>query len=261
MKVLVIDVGGNNVKISLSGRKGEPIKVPSGPDMTAAMMAAAVKKVVQAQGFKYDAVSIGYPGPVVNGRPAEEPANLGRGWRGFDYKKAFGKPVRVVNDAAMQALGSYQGGRMLFLGLGTGLGSAFVIKGVLAPMELAHLPYKTGKTYEDFVGARGLKRLGKKAWTEHVHAVVALLKHGLQCDYVVLGGGQTRKLKSLPRGVRVGDNLNAALGGMRVWEDVEHSPRRRKPARAHSQRRPPRKAAPKAMLPMAVGAEKVPSAS
>jgi hypothetical protein len=263
MKVLVIDVGGNNVKISLSGRKGDPIKVPSGPDMTAALMAAAVKKVIK--GFKYDRVSIGYPGPVVNGRPAEEPANLGQGWRGFDYKKAFGKPVRVVNDAAMQALGSYQGGRMLYLGLGTGLGSALVLKGVLAPMELAHLPYKTGKTYEDFVGARGLKRLGRKAWTEHVHAVVALLKHGLQCDYVVLGGGQTRKLKSLPRGVRVGGNLNAALGGMRLWEQSEHSRPRRKPVRAHSLRRGPRKAGrktgPKAAGPMAVDAEEVPSAS
>jgi len=219
-----------------------------------------------AHGFKYDAVSIGYPGPVVNGRPAEEPANLGQGWRGFDYKKAFGKPVRVVNDAAMQALGSYQGGRMLFLGLGTGLGSALVIKGVLAPMELAHLPYKTGKTYEDFVGARGLKRLGKTAWTEHVHTVVALLKHGLQCDYVVLGGGQTRKLKSLPRGVRVGGNLNAALGGMRLWDEGERAHRRRKPVLAHSQRQRPRKvgtkaAGPEAPAPVAIGAEEVPSAS
>ncbi len=257
MKVLVIDVGGNNVKVSLSGRKGEPIKVPSGPEMTAPRMAAEVKKVTH--GWKYNAVSIGYPGPVVNGRPAEEPANLGPGWRGFDYKKAFGKPVRVVNDAAMQALGSYQGGRMLFLGLGTGLGSALVVKGVLAPMELAHLPYKTGKTYEDFAGARGLKRLGKKKWTEHVHEIVALLKHGLQCDYVVLGGGQTRKLKSLPRGVRVGGNANAVLGGIRIWDESEHFHRRRRPIVAHPQRS--RKAAAKAAAPVAAGADEVPSAS
>ena len=259
MNVLVIDVGGNNVKVSLSGRKGDPIKIPSGPDMTAAKMAAAVKKAVH--GFKYNAVSIGYPGPVVNGRPSDEPANLGQGWRGFDYRKAFGKPVRVVNDAAMQALGSYQGGRMLFLGLGTGLGSALVIEGVLAPMELAHMPYKTGRTYEDYVGARGLKRLGKKRWTEHVHVVVALLKRGLQCDYVVLGGGQTRKLKSLPRGVRVGDNANAVLGGIRLWEESEHAPRRRKPIVAPSQRRRPQNATTKKAPAVAVSADEVPSAS
>ena len=259
MKVLVIDVGGNNVKVSLKGRKGEPIKIPSGPEMTAPRMAAAVKKAIR--GWKYNAVSIGYPGPVVNGRPAEEPANLGPGWRGFDYKRAFGKPVRVVNDAAMQALGSYQGGRMLFLGLGTGLGSALVVKGVLAPMELAHLPYKAGRTYEDFVGARGLKRLGKKKWTQHVHEVVALLKHGLQCDYVVLGGGQTRKLKSLPPGVRIGGNANAILGGIRLWDESEHSYRPRRPVVAHSPRRRTRKAAAKAASPVAAGAGEVPSAS
>ena len=264
MNVLVIDVGGNNVKVSSSGRKGDPIKIPSGPDMTAAKMAAEVKKAVQ--GLKYDLVSIGYPGPVVNGRPADEPANLGQGWRGFDYKKAFGKPVRVVNDAAMQALGSYQGGRMLFLGLGTGLGSALVVKGVLAPMELAHLPYKTNRTYEDFVGARGLKRLGKKRWTEHVHAVVALLKRGLQCDYVVLGGGQTRKLKSLPRGVRVGGNANAVLGGIRIWEEGEPSRKRRKPVLAPSRKKRPREAGAratgrKAASPVAANAVEVPSAS
>ena len=265
MKVLVIDVGGNNVKVSLQGRKGDPIKIPSGPDMTAARMAAEVKKA--ASGFKYNAVSIGYPGPVVNGRPSEEPANLGQGWRGFDYRKAFGKPVRVVNDAAMQALGSYQGGRMLFLGLGTGLGSALVIEGVLAPMELAHMPYKTGRTYEDYVGARGLKRLGKKRWTEHVHVVVALLKHGLQCDYVVLGGGQTRKLKSLPRGVKVGGNANAVLGGIRLWDDGERSPRRRrKPPAAPVKKKPRRRPrvmpiAKPAVVSVSANGDEVPSAS
>jgi polyphosphate glucokinase len=234
MKVLVIDVGGNNVKVSISARKGEPLKVPSGPEMTAAQMAAAVKKATA--GWVYHAVSIGYPGPVVNGRPSAEPANLAPGWKGFDYKKAFGRKVRVVNDAAMQALGSYNGGRMLFLGLGTGLGSALVIEGVLAPMELAHLPYKKGRSYEDYVGERGLKRLGRKKWTEAVHDVVARLKHGLQCDYVVLGGGQTKRLKKLPRGVRLGNNTHAILGGIRLWDDKaqHHDHRRRASTKARS---------------------------
>jgi len=234
MKILVVDVGGSNLKIGITGRKGDPIKVPSGSEMNAARMTAAVKKVTQ--GWRYDAVSIGYPGPVVNGRPAKEPANLGQGWRGFDYRKAFGRPVRVVNDAAMQAMGSYQGGRMLFLGLGTGLGSALVVRDVLVPMELAHLPYKNGRTYEDYVGERGLRRLGRTRWTRHVHKVVALLQAGLQCDYVVLGGGQTKKLKSLPGGVRVGDNAKAILGGIRLWEQAKRARRVRKRAAAHSRR-------------------------
>jgi hypothetical protein len=257
MKILVIDVGGNNVKLSLSGRRGEPIKVPSGPELTAAKMVAAVKKATA--GWEYDVVAIGYPGPVVNGRPAKDPFNLGPRWKGFDFKKAFGKPVRVVNDAAMQALGSYHGGRMLFLGLGTGLGSALVIEGVLAPMELAHLPYKNGKTYEDYAGARGLERLGRKKWTRAVHRIVEVLRDGLQCDYVVLGGGQTKRLKSLPKGVRLGDNANAIRGGIRLWEKVRHSDRRRKPFPAPSPRkRPAAAAAPEA------GAEEtaeIPSAS
>jgi hypothetical protein len=219
MKVLVVDVGGNNVKVSISARKGEPLKIPSGSDMTAARMAAAVKKATL--GWVYQAVSIGYPGPVVNGRPSRDPFNLGPGWKRFDYRKAFGRKVRIVNDAAMQALGAYTGGRMLFLGLGTGLGSALVVEGVLAPMELAHLPYKKGMTYEDYVGERGLKRLGRKKWTLAVHDVVARLKHGLQCDYVVLGGGQTKQLKRLPPGVRVGDNTHAILGGIRLWADED----------------------------------------
>ncbi len=227
MKILVVDVGGNNLKISISGRKGDPIKVPSGPEMTAAEMVAAVRKV--AQGWRYDAVSIGYPGPVANGRPSAEPFNLGAGWMSFDYKKAFGKPVRLVNDAAMQALGSYQGGRMLFLGLGTGLGSALVVEGVVAPLELAHLPYKDGRSYEDYAGERGLKRLGRKKWSRHVHKIVALLQHGLQCDYVILGGGQAKRLEPLPRGVRVGDNAKAILGGIRLWERGGHARRRRRP--------------------------------
>jgi len=233
MRVLVIDVGGSNVKVLATGRT-QPLKIPSGPEMSAAEMAAAVKKAIA--GWKYDAVSIGFPGPVVNDKPAHEPANLGGGWVRFDYKKAFGKPVRIINDAAIQALGSYQGGRMLFLGLGTGLGSALVADGVLEPLELAHLPYRNNRTYEDYVGLRGMKRLGRKKWTQHVAKVVALLKHGLQADYVVLGGGQTKKLKNLPKGVHVGKNSNAFLGGYRLWNEPVHKHRHRRPhvARSHA---------------------------
>ena len=201
MIVLVVDVGGTNLKVSVGG-SGDAIKIPSGPEMTAARMAEEVKKAVA--GRSYDCVSIGYPGPVVNGRPASEPHNLGAGWMRFDYAQAFGKPVRVVNDAAMQALGCYQGGRMLYLGLGTGLGSAFVGDGVLEPLELAHLPYRKNRTYEDYLGLRGLQRMGRKKWQRHVERVVELLKHGLQADYVMLGGGQTKELSSLPPDVRLG---------------------------------------------------------
>ena len=223
MRVLVIDVGGSNVKVALGARRN-PVKIPSGPEMSAAQMATQVKRAVA--GSKYDAVSIGYPGPVVNGRPTEEPKNLGRGWVRFDYRKAFGKPVQIVNDAAMQALGSYQGGRMLFLGLGTGLGSALVADGVLEPLELAHLPYRNNRTYEDYVGLRGYKRMGRKKWQRHVRKVIALLKHGLQVDSVVLGGGQTKKLKGRPAGARLGDNSNAILGGIRLWSEPAHKPHR-----------------------------------
>jgi polyphosphate glucokinase len=241
-KILVVDVGGNNVKVSTAGRK-EPLKIPSGPQMTAARMAAEVRKATA--GWKYDAVSIGYPGAIKGGRPAHEPKNLGGGWMRFDYRKAFGKPVKIVNDAAMQALGSYQGGRMLFLGLGTGLGSALVAEGVLMPMELAHLPYRNGRTYEDYVGERGLLRLGPKKWTRHVHKVVEVLSQGLQADYVVLGGGQTKKLKKLPSGVRLGSNEHAILGGLRLWEDQQESRRpRKRPARRPAKRALP--AAPEA---------------
>ena len=232
-KILVVDIGGNNVKVGAAGRK-EPLKIPSGSEMTAARMAADVQKAVA--GWKYDVISIGYPGAVKNGRPAREPRNLAGGWMRFDYRKAFGKPVKIVNDAAMQALGAYRGGRMLFLGLGTGLGSALVAEGVLMPMELAHLPYREGKTYEDYVGERGLLCLGKKKWTRHVHKVVELLKAGLQADYVVLGGGQTKRLKELPPGVRLGNNQHAILGGLRLWDEPKHSQRarRRRPFVAHS---------------------------
>jgi len=214
-RILVIDVGGTNLKVGNAERRVS-LKIPSGPTMTAARMAVAVRKAVA--GWKYDAVSIGYPGPVTRGKPAREPHNLGGGWMRFDYQKAFGVPVKIVNDAAMQALGAHTGGRTLFLGLGTGLGSALVVHGVLLPLELAHLPYRHGRTYEDYVGARGLARLGRRKWTNHVHAVVALLKAGMQADEVVLGGGQTRKLKTLPPGVRLGNNRCAIRGGLRLWD-------------------------------------------
>jgi polyphosphate glucokinase len=213
MKILVIDIGGTNLKIALNGQK-EPIKVPSGPTLTPTRMVAGVKQAIAGQ--TYDVVSVGYPGPVVDGQPVNEPKNLARGWVRFNYEKAFGKPVRMINDAAMQALGSHQGGRMLFLGLGTGLGTALVVDGIVAPLELAHLPYRRG-TYEDYVGLRGYDRMGRRKWEKHVHTVVELLMHALQVDYVVLGGGQTKKLKSVPAGARVGDNANAIVGGVRLW--------------------------------------------
>lgn len=214
-RILVIDVGGTNVKVSIAGRR-TPLKIPSGPRMTAARMAAEVRKATA--GWKYDAVSIGYPGAVKHGKPAHEPHNLGKGWMRFDYAKAFGVAVKIVNDAAMQALGAYSGGRMLFLGLGTGLGSAMVADGVLVPLELAHMPYRHGRTYEDYLGLRGMKRLGQNKWTRHVHRVVVLLKAGLQADEVVLGGGQTKKLDALPPGVRVTGNESAIRGGLRLWK-------------------------------------------
>jgi len=217
VKVLVVDVGGSSIKVSTNGRNN-PIRIPSGPELTAARMVGAVKQATA--GWEYEAVSIGYPGPVVHGRPAAEPKNLGAGWVRFDYHKAFGKPVKVVNDAAMQALGSYQGGRMLFLGLGTGLGSALVADGVLEPLELAHLPYLHGRSYEDYVGLRGFKRLGRRKWLAHVAKVVEMLKRGLQVDYVMLGGGQTKNLKRLPAGARLGDNSHAIRGGIRLWDDT-----------------------------------------
>src|SRR5206468_96887 len=201
MKVLAIDIGGTHVKVLATGRR-KHLQIDSGPTMTPKRMVAAVMAVTA--GWKYEAVSIGYPGAVVHGHPVAEPHNLGRGWVGFDFRKAFGRPVKMINDAAMQALGSYQRGRMLFLGLGTGLGSALIVDGVVEPMELAHLPYKKGRTYEDFVGLAGLKRLGKKKWRHHVEEVVGQLKSALQADYVVVGGGNAKLLKKLPAGARLG---------------------------------------------------------
>ena len=220
MKVLAIDVGGTHVKVLASGRK-QHLQIDSGPTLTPKKMVAAVRAATV--GWKYEAVSIGYPGPVVHGHPVAEPHNLARGWVGFDFRKAFGRPVKVINDAAMQALGSYRGGRMLFLGLGTGLGSALIVDGVLEPMELAHLPYKNGRTYEDYVGLAGLKRLGKKKWRRHVADVVEQLEKALQADYVVLGGGNAKLLNRLPPGARLGDNANAFIGGFRLWQTPRRS--------------------------------------
>ncbi|HVA66777.1 MAG TPA: ROK family protein [Elusimicrobiota bacterium] len=213
--VLVIDVGGTHVKVLATGQK-EPRKIDSGTFMTAARMIREVKKATK--DWNYGRVSIGYPGPLVHGRPIHDPFNLGPGWVGFDFRKAFGRPVKLINDAAMQALGSYRGGRMLFLGLGTGLGSAMIVNGLIEPMEIAHLPYKKGKTYEDYLGRCGLERLGKKKWRKHAFAVVSMLKVALEADDIVVGGGNAKKLKDLPPGVRLGDNENAFLGGFRMWE-------------------------------------------
>jgi polyphosphate glucokinase len=214
-KVLAIDVGGTHVKVLATGESDER-KVASGLSMAASRMVRDVKRMTR--DWKYDCVSIGYPGPVIHGRPFHEPYNLGGGWVGFDFRKAFGRPVRVINDAAMQALGSYQGGRMLFLGLGSGLGAAMIVDGMVEPMELAHLPYKNGKTYEDYVGDRGLERLGKKRWRGHVADIVGRLKDALEAEYVVLGGGNAKIIRNLPPDTRLGDNRNAFAGGFRLWE-------------------------------------------
>ncbi len=215
-KILVVDVGGTKVKLFGTGFK-EPIKIPSGPTLSPKGMMQKIKETLKSQ--SWDAVSIGYPGPVVNGRPLSEPHNLAPGWVGFDFPKAFGCPVKVINDAAMQALGSYNGGRMLFLGLGTGLGSAMIVDGVLEPMELAHLPYKNGKTFEDYLGLRGLERLGRKKWERKVAEVVAKMCDALLVEKVVLGGGNAKKLKALPPDCTLGGNQNAFVGGFRLWSE------------------------------------------
>ena len=215
VKVLVVDIGGTHVKLLATGSR-TPIKIPSGLNMTPRKMVAAIRKATT--NWQYSKVSIGYPGPVLHGKPVTEPHNLGSGWLGFDFRKAFRRPVKLINDAAMQAIGSYEGGRMLFLGLGTGLGSALIVNGVLEPMELAHLPYKKGGTYEDYIGLRGLERLGKKKWRRYVADVVARLKAALEADYVVIGGGNAKLLKDLPSGARLGNNANAFRGGVRLWQ-------------------------------------------
>src|SRR5262245_2469937 len=223
MNILVVDVGGTNVKILATGHE-EPRKFPSGPTLTADQMAARVKEL--AGDWQYDVVSIGYPGFVRRGRPIAEPYNLAPGWVGFDFEAAFGRPVKLVNDAAMQALGSYEGGKMLFLGLGTGLGSSFVVEGIVIPMELGHLPYKKA-TFEDYVGIRGLEKHGLRKWRHVVDDVVARLIAALEPDDVVLGGGNVKRLKTLPPGTRLGDNANAFLGGLRLWQTTENGKRAR----------------------------------
>jgi polyphosphate glucokinase len=219
MKVLVVDVGGTHVKVLASGQN-EPRKFDSGPDLVPRRMVSEVKKITR--GWEYDAVSIGYPGPVLHNRPVAEPHNLGSGWVGFHFETAFRHPVKLINDAAMQAFGSYKGGKMLFLGLGTGLGSTMIVNGIIEPMELGHLPYKKS-TYEGYVGQRGLDRRGKRKWRQHVEDVVARLIAALEPDDVVLGGGNARLLEKLPAGCRAGDNANAFVGGFRLWEQAKGS--------------------------------------
>jgi len=213
-RILVLDVGGSHVKFRLNAR-GPVQRFSSGPAMTPQLMLERLEG--PAARLRYDAVAIGYPGVVYRGRIAAEPHNLGRGWVGFDFARALGCPVRIVNDAAMQAIGSYRGGRMLFLGLGTGLGVTLIVDGLLEPTEFGHLPYKHGRTYEEYLGERGRQRSGTRKWRRTVAAVVAQLREALEVDYVVLGGGNARRLEELPPGCERGDNDNAFLGGVRLW--------------------------------------------
>jgi polyphosphate glucokinase len=231
-KVLVVDVGGSHVKIMVTGEREER-RMDSGPALTAAQMARGVRRL--AAGWKYDAVSIGFPGPVVANRPAREPHNLGRGWMRYDYRAAFGKPVRIVNDAAMQALGGYKGGKMLFLGFGTGLGSTLIADGVIVPMEIAHLPYRKA-TFEDYVGERALERDGKRKWRKSIVDVIVRLTAAFEPEDVVLGGGNARLLVTLPPRCRLGDNTNAFPGGFRLWNDGPARPRRAATAAAPARR-------------------------
>jgi len=217
MNVLVIDVGGTHVKVLATGQNAER-EFASGPKLTPRQMVSRVRKLVA--DWKYDVISMGFPGPVHGNRPVSEPWNLGKGWVGFNFAAAFKRPLKIVNDAAMQALGSYQGGKMLFLGLGTGLGSAMVVEGIVEPMELGHLPYRKA-TFEDYLGIRGLAKYGRRKWRRYVGDVVEHLTAALEPDEVVLGGGNVKKLKKLPPGCRAGTNANAFLGGFRLWAKPE----------------------------------------
>lgn len=216
--VLVIDIGGTNVKVASTDQR-VPLKIPSGPQMDAAQMARQV--LAATRNWKYDCISIGYPGPVMHDHPLAEPHNLAPGWIDFPYNKTFAKPIRFINDAAMQALGGYRGGRMLFLGTGTGLGSAMVFDGVVIPLELAHLPYRKGRTYEECIGLAGLQRVGKRRWRKYVLDIIRRLQAALICDYVVLGGGNAKYMKNLPPHVILGSNSNAIEGGIRLWQNPE----------------------------------------
>ncbi len=215
MKTLVIDIGGTNVKVASTDMR-IPLKIPSGPTMTAEQMTTEV--LAATEGWDYDRISIGYPGPVAHHHPVAEPHNLAPGWIDFPYARRFGKPIRFINDAAMQALGGYKGGCMLFLGAGTGLGSAMVFDGIVIPLELAHLPYKKGRTYEDYIGVAGLKRRGKKAWRKSVLDIITRLQAAMVCDSVLLGGGNAKLMKDLPRHVMLGANSNAIDGGLKLWD-------------------------------------------
>src|SRR5580698_491335 len=217
MKVLVIDIGGTHVKVASTDMR-VPLKIPSGPTMTAEQMAQQV--LAATKGWSYDCISIGYPGPVNHDHPLGEPHNLAPGWIDFHYQKAFNKPIRFINDAAMQALGGYKGGRMLFLGTGTGLGSALVFDGVVVPLELAHLPYKKGRTYEEYIGLAGLEQRGKKRWRQSVLDIIELLRAAMVCDNVLLGGGNAKLMKDLPPHIVLGSNENAVKGGFRLWEEM-----------------------------------------
>ena len=215
-KVLVIDVGGTHVKALATGRR-TVVQADSGAGLTPRQMVERVLEITD--GWRYDVVSIGYPGPVVRGRIAREPHNLGTGWIRFDFERAFGRPVKVINDAAMQAIGSYEGRRMLFLGLGTGLGTTLVYDGIVIPLEMAHLPYLDSRTYEDVVGDAGRRRIGTRRWRTHVTRVAGLMMRAVVADYAVLGGGNVRHVKELPPNTRRGDNGNAMRGGARLWQD------------------------------------------
>ncbi|HEY4210855.1 MAG TPA: ROK family protein [Steroidobacteraceae bacterium] len=217
-RILVIDVGGTHVKLRV-GTDGEPLRFDSGPKMGPLQMVRRICKLTSE--WRYDAVSIGYPGLVFHGRITAEPHNLGKGWVRYDFAKRFGVPVRVINDAAMQAIGSYEGGRMLFLGLGTGLGATLILNGVVEPMEIGHMPYRHGRTFEHYVGQRGLEKYGLKKWRKLVTEVVDQLRTVLEVDYVVLGGGNTRRVKQPPKKTRRGDNLNAFTGGLKLWHETD----------------------------------------
>jgi polyphosphate glucokinase len=240
MKVLVIDIGGTNIKVASSDER-VPVKIPSGPTMNAETMARQV--LAATEGWSYDRISIGYPGPVVHDHPLAEPHNLAAGWIDFPYEKALGKPIRFINDAAMQALGGYKGGRMLFLGTGTGLGSAMIFDGLVIPLELAHLPYKKGRTYEEYIGVAGLEERGKRRWRRSVLDIIERLRAALVCDYVLLGGGNAKLMKDLPSHVILGANSNAIDGGIKLWHDGKAPTAQRRSAKDLSTHRRPSRTA------------------